>query len=497
MRALTIVATLLACYAVSALSAQQAGGVLDAAEQAMGTANVSSLRYEGGNGSLYLVGAALTAGGPWRDFVLKRLVVDAQYAQPALRQSWDLGPGPVTNDGVSVFGGAKQEWYVYGKDAWDVRGTPPKADFSLWEPFSQSDIGAWRNLEIWLTPPGFIKAAKANGATARRKGATTVVTFTTPDGLTLTGHLNAQHLVERIETALPNTVMGDMPFVATFADYQRFGSVTFPRKIAEIVGGHPYLEVTVTSVTPDGTEPLGPRPPIPPTVCTGCARGNVTFKSDELGDGVWYLDAGDNFASVVVEFRDYILVFECPHGDERSGLVIAEARRLVPNKPIRYLATSHWHFDHLGSARSFAAEGATILIAKEAVAGVEKYLNTPHTIVLDNFARTGRKRVKVEGVPDRRILTDGTQTVELYTLHLEHAEPTLFAYLPRLKVLVTTDVAVAPRPRGPPPRNPVPDSVQLYNQLVEKKLEVERLAGVHWGVSTWKDLLVMVGKSAN
>jgi len=96
------------------------------------------------------------------------------------------------------FGGAQQEWFVYGKDAWDVRGNPPRADFSLWEPFSQSDMGAWRNLEIWLTPPGFIKAAKANRATVRRRGAGSVVSFKTADGLTLTGYLNAQHLVERI-----------------------------------------------------------------------------------------------------------------------------------------------------------------------------------------------------------------------------------------------------------------------------------------------------------
>ena len=227
-RALMIVAALLGCHAGSGVSAQQAAGVLDAAEQAMGTANVSSLRYEGDDGALYLVGAALTAGGPWRNFVLKRLVVDAHYAQPALRQAWELEPGPVTNDGVSVFGGARQEWFVYGKDAWDVRGNPPKADFSLWEPFSQSDMGAWRNLEIWLTPPGFIKAAKANRATVHRRGAATLVSFTTADGLTLTGYLNAQHLVERIETALPNTVMGDMPFVTTFTGYQQFGDRDVP-----------------------------------------------------------------------------------------------------------------------------------------------------------------------------------------------------------------------------------------------------------------------------
>ena len=40
-------------------------------------------------------------------------------------------------------------------------------------------------------------------------------------------------------------------------------------------------------------------------------------------------------------------------------------------------------------------------------------------------------------------------------------------------------------------------TLQLYTQLVDRRIEVDRFAGIHWGVSTWKDLLVMVGKSGN
>ena len=121
-------------------------------------------------------------------------------------------------------------------------------------------------------------------------------------------------------------------------------------------------------------------------------------------------------------------------------------------------------------------------------------MNAPRRLKPDRFVRTGRRSVRVEGVQEKRILTDGTQTVELYVLMLDHANPTLFAYLPKSKVLVSADVQVRPRPGAAPPKEPAPDSLQLYTQLVAKHIEVEQFAGVHWGRSTWKDLLTMVVK---
>jgi glyoxylase-like metal-dependent hydrolase (beta-lactamase superfamily II) len=346
-----------------------------------------------------------------------------------------------------------------------------------------------------LTPPGFIKAAKANDASVQRRSTSSVVTFTTPDRRPFTGRLNERNLLERIDTVLANAVMGDMPIAVTYSDYRQFGEMTFPTRITYIVGEHPTVVLGVTGVKSNGAAPIDAMPPIPPgPPCVGCARGNVVFNSESLGDGVWYLDAGDNFASVVVEFEDYLVVFDAPHNDDRSGPVIAEAHRLAPDKPIRYVINSHWHFDHLGGARAFAAEGATVLVAREAQATVEKFLNAPRTLKPDKFVRSGRETVEVEGIQDKLVLTDGSQTLELYVFTLEHANPSLFAYLPRQKVLVSADVQVLPRPGAAPPEEPAPDSLELYNQIIAARLDVEQIAGIHWGRSTWQDLLSMVVK---
>ena len=82
--------------------------------------------------------------------------------------------------------------------------------------------------------------------------------------------------------------------------------------------------------------------------------------STKLADGVWHVTGGSHH-SVVVEFNEYIAVAEAPLDEARSLAVIAEAKKLGSNKPIRYVLTTHHHFDHSGGLRTYVAEGATVV----------------------------------------------------------------------------------------------------------------------------------------
>jgi len=67
---------------------------------------------------------------------------------------------------------------------------------------------------------------------------------------------------------------------------------------------------------------------------------------------------GGTHASVAVEFRDFITVIEAPLNEDRSLAVIAEVKKLIPNKPIRYLVSTHHHWDHLGGVRAYVQQRA-------------------------------------------------------------------------------------------------------------------------------------------
>ncbi len=110
--------------------------------------------------------------------------------------------------------------------AWNVTGeTAAPAPVALIE----------RQLQLWTTPHGVIKAAMANNATVQGR----TVAFAVPGRYSIKATLDDRGMVERVEAVLSNPVVGDMPVEVTYADYRDFGGVKFPMRIRQAAGGFP------------------------------------------------------------------------------------------------------------------------------------------------------------------------------------------------------------------------------------------------------------------
>src|SRR6185503_1557503 len=143
-------------------------------------------------------------------------------------------------------------------------------------------------------------------------------------------------------------------------------------------------------------------------------------QSEKLADGVYRITGG--YVALAVEMKDHVVVLEGPQNEARGLAVIAETKRVIPNKPIRYVVNTHAHFDHGSGLAPFAAEGITIITHQNNKAFLEKALSGPRTLVGDNLAKSNRKP-KVDGVGDKRELKDGTHTIELHHVkNLEHTD---------------------------------------------------------------------------
>jgi glyoxylase-like metal-dependent hydrolase (beta-lactamase superfamily II) len=117
--------------------------------------------------------------------------------------------------------------------------------------------------------------------------------------------------------------------------------------------------------------------------------------------------------------------------EERALAVIAKAKEVIPNKPIRYLVTSHHHWDHLGGIRTAMDEGATTVTHQTNKAFLERVAKTAHTLNPDRLS-TSKKSVKIQAVGAKGTLTDGTRTIELHMLtNYEHTGDMLVGYLPK------------------------------------------------------------------
>jgi glyoxylase-like metal-dependent hydrolase (beta-lactamase superfamily II) len=194
---------------------------------------------------------------------------------------------------------------------------------------------------------------------------------------------------------------------------------------------------------------------------------------------------------VLVEFRDFVTVVEAPQDELRSLAVIAEVRRLVANKPIRYLVNTHYHFDHSGGLRTYVAQGATVVTH----AGNRQFYEdvffypAPRTLEPDLLSmrypwfRQNRAN-RIETVTETYVISDGVRTLDVLALEgIIHDGNMLVAYLPTERILINADMFGPPPANAPPPR-PNTNVRELLANIRRLNLTVDRHVGIHGGVGT-------------
>ena len=338
--------------------------------------------------------------------------------------------------------------------------------------------GAWGAGQTALTPQGWVKAAMATTPTLKAASVNgkpgSVVSFTMNGKYKVEGYVDGDNLLTKVNTWMPNPILGDTLIETTYSAYKDFGGVKFPTKIGQKQGGFPTLDLTVSDVHPNAPVPEirvpGPPPP-------------VKVESQKIADGVWYLAGTPDPNSQVVEFKDFIVTIESSVTEGRARANIAEAKKLVPNKPIRYHVNSHHHSDHAAGLRANVVEGATIITHEMNKKFYEDtVLKSPHTLDADLFSQNP-KPAKFIWVKDKYVITDGDRTLEIYYVRgAGHTDNLLMSYLPKEKILFITDIFNQfgePRPNDPPPGIVSPYYAALGDNLKRLNLDVQQLAPSH------------------
>ena len=485
----TILAVLALSCVVNAQGRKRAEDLLKKAEQTIGSGSLNSIQYSG-SGYHFALGQSINPRAPWPTFNLKSYsrIINFETASSREELVRTQFENPPRGGGAQpIVGEQRQVLFVGGSGtyAWNLAGNNATPNPAAAEE---------RALQIWLTPHGFIKAAIKGAPTLTehvrggRKQQT--VTCTVAGKYKLVGVINDQGLVERVESQVSNPVLGDMPVVTTYTEYKDFGGIKFPSRIVQEQGGFPVLDLTITDVQVNSPADIQ----APDNVRQGGAP-IVRVESQKIATGVWYVTGGTHH-SAAVEFDNHVVVIEAPQSEERSLAVIAEVRKLVPNKQIKYLVNTHHHFDHSGGIRTFAAEGATIITHQLNASFYQRAARASRVLGPDTAAKA-KKPFRIVTLTDKRVLTDGSRVLELH--HIKgnaHNDGIIMAYLPKEKLLIEADVFTPPAANAPPPTTPHPFTVNLYQNIERLKLAVEQIAPLHGRIVTMTDLLRAIGKAA-
>jgi glyoxylase-like metal-dependent hydrolase (beta-lactamase superfamily II) len=448
-------------------TAQDAKAVIGAASAAIGVERLRTVQYSA-TGFDFALGQSYSPDAPWPRFINKSYTRAIDFQVPASRvQRVRLqGENPPR-------GGGQQP----------VRGEQAQTQTII----VNADTPWVQQLEIWMLPHGFLRAAAQHNPTVRTQTVNgkryTVVTFTGQNKAAVNGYIDDRNLVERVETRIDNPVLGDMAFEAVYSDYKDFAGVKFPTRIVQRQGGHPVFDLTVSDVRPNAAVSIQPPQgrggaPGGGGAAPGGARAGAT-PSEKLADGVYLILGG--YAAVAVEFKDHLAIVESGQSNARGEAVIAEAKRLVPNKPIRYIVNTHHHFDHSSGLRPLVAEGAAVVTHQINRAFYERVFTAPRTLNPDRLAKSPAKPT-FETVTDRKVLTDGNQTLELH--HLQgngHNAGFLVAWLPKERILIEADAYNPPAdPSGPFPTPPSPYTVNLLENIERLRIDPARIIAVHY-----------------
>jgi len=360
------------------------------------------------------------------------------------------------------------------------------------------DQKAWnQQLEIWLTPWGFLKGAQQYGATVEQRevDGDEVLTLTwqsppdqlSPSGMryTVTGYLDDDKRVSKVETWVDDPFMGDFHIVGVYEDYREINGLQVPTTMEQQRGGGGIFGVKVDNaiMNPVDIRDLVaiPAPPTPPGA--GAPPAPPGELAERLAENVYLIKGG--YQSLALGFADHVVVFEAGQSEARGQQILDEVKRLFPDKPIRYLINSHPHSDHTAGMVPFVREGATIVTHENNVNFLRMALSTPRTLL-------GQPPLNPQfmSVGSVTTLEDETMKIELH--HIagnEHSDGIIVGLVPSARVLFQADFTL-PQPGAQP--NPFVRGLAAY--VRDNDLDFEHYIAVHAAAvpQTKADLLAAI-----
>ncbi len=303
-------------------------------------------------------------------------------------------------------------------------------------------------------------------------------------------------LLTKVEFLEDDPIYGDTQNELFFDDWRQVGALKLPFELLARVNGQEVRVEHIDSIEND-VELKSDDFAIPEALAqvdqSNGRRGDVSSQwllrrvalgsplDDEqtrveltpVGKGVWHITGGTHH-SLVIEMTDHLVVVEAPLYEERSQAVLAEVARKFPGKPVRTVINTHFHNDHSGGLRAYVAIGASVVTGKINEPFLQRMFTAQHSRVPDSLQRE-RKAAVIETVEtEKKILTDGDRTVEVYPVTSSHSAGMLVVYLPQEKLLFVSDLFSPGAPR-----QIAAFSRELLDAIQQHNLQVVGIVGGH------------------
>ncbi len=291
------------------------------------------------------------------------------------------------------------------------------------------------------------------------------------------------NLLTKSETLRSHSLSGDSFSEVIYSDYRPVGELRLPFHYLDRMAGIPTEELRASSIEVNVDFPVDYllKINLKDTFQIADQPSNLTVQP--LGKNLYLIRGSYNVVFAV--FRDYVVVLEAPVSSAYSEECLRLIHNAVPDKPIRYVVATHFHYDHIAGLRPYIARGVQIITTPDAKPVIEQLATSRRTMHPDLLTQ----RVlapKIEVVSRQRVFNDAMNRLELHEFGpTQHVAEMLVGYFPRQKLLFQADL-------WDPLSDNLPfagaDTARLDEKTKGLGLQVERIIPVH-GIPATSDML--------
>ncbi len=289
--------------------------------------------------------------------------------------------------------------------------------------------------------------------------------------VTLTADYGSEKL-RQVEIVKDEEVYGDVTYTIHYRRYNTYGHGAkvhyYPMQVT--YSKHNGITDTI-SIQYEGMVAHAPalvKKPEDYTIHTNKPPIPHTIKTKKINDHIYmlHLPQGES-AAMLVLFQDFSVIVDVPLNSKNGELALEEARKIAPDKPIKYYAFCHHHPWYVGGMRPFVHEGVTVLTQEENINYLNYVATAPHSLQPD-AQHNDPQPLKTEVVGDTKTITDGEYEMVMYHIGMEseHTEDYTLFYFPQEQILFQGDMVFI---KNDKPLSKAGGKQMALNKAVEKR----------------------------